>query len=368
MDDHSEAAATCGDDLVALNVGGTPMTTRRSTLTMTYPDSLLARAFAPDSDPRWRLPRMPDGASFLDLNPVHFSGMLDVLRHGTGALSALEPHVARGVALVADYLNMPALTAACAVDLARREIAAAEPTRVKTVAVVVIEADGSLPVVGFDLCDWSTCRQVTVLDSWPVSKVRAVVAAKVGIEPQCMDVHVCWHRENGSIRPCAHVTLDDCETPFGRVKWRSSTTKNVAGDARWMVRDTRHVPEGEATTAIALAGTSVPFEPRVERVGTAFKRYDLTTATVDRCVIVGVESDATVESALPTAMSRLGMRGDPGSVCVYREYGRRGVERFDRRKPIARVCFAIFWLVEGDAGDAPPTSGVPKPAHLLPPP
>lgn len=311
--------ATPHADAITLDIGGTRVTTHRSTLTMTYPDSLLARAFAPDGDPRWRLPRRPDGASFLDLNPVHFLGVLDVLRHGTTALSTLEPHVERGVALVADYLNMPALAAACTADLGRREIAAAKPARVKTVAVAVIGSDGTLPVVGFDMCDWSACRQVHVLDSWSLVRVRDVVAADVGIEPRRMEVHVCGRCTTGSIRPHAHVALDDCDMPFRQIKWRGSNTKAVAGDARWIVRDMRHVPEGEATTAVAPSGTHVPFEPRAECIGAVFKRYDCATGTIGKCVVVGVEPDATIESVLPKAISRLDMASDAQSVCVYRE-------------------------------------------------
>ncbi|QBZ80628.1 BTB domain containing protein [Pandoravirus celtis] len=273
-------------DVITLDVGGTRVTAHRSTLTMTYPDSLLARAFAPDGDPRWRLPRRPDGASFLDLNPVHFLGVLDVLRHGTTALSTLEPHVERGVALVADYLNMPALAAACTADLGRREIAAAKPARAKTVAVAVIGSDGTLPVVGFDMCDWSACRQVHVLDSWSLSgcvtwspPTWASTAAHGGAR--------MWKAYYRIHPPHAHVTLDDCDMPFRQIKWRGSNTKAVAGDARWIVRDMRHVPEGEATTAVAPSGTHVPFEPRAECIGAVFKRTTVPLARSANALLWG---------------------------------------------------------------------------------
>lgn len=353
-------------DVVCLNVGGVRVTTHRSTLAMAPPESLLARAFAPGADPRWRLPRLPDGSHFLDLNPAYFLGALDVLRHGTRALAPLEAHVARGVALVADYLNMPALVAACADDLARREIAAAKPARVRTVSVAVIGADGTLPAGGFDLCDWSACSQVHVLDSWPVSRVHEAVATAVGIEAPRMEVHACWRRITGSVRPCAHVASGECEVPFDRVEWRGAKSKHVVGHARWVVRDARHVPEGEATTAVALSQGRVPFEPRAERVNVVFKRYDRATGTIGRCVVVGVGPGATVESALPKAMARLGMTADVRFASVYREHGLK-VKRFDRKQVFSSAHFPIFWIADGDAGKVPPTSAVARPAHLLPP-
>ena len=65
------------NDIINLNVGGTKLTTRRSTLCQVK-DSLLATMFSG----RWEdnIERDQDGAVFFDFNPQHFIIILDYLR------------------------------------------------------------------------------------------------------------------------------------------------------------------------------------------------------------------------------------------------------------------------------------------------
>lgn len=358
------------DDIIRLDVGGVRMATRRSTLIMSHSDSLLARAFARDSDARWRLPRLADGAYFLDLNPTYFQAVLDVLRHGTAALSTLELPAERGVALLADYLNMPALGAACVADVAQREIAAADRLHVRTVAVAVIGADCTLPTDGFDVCDWTACRRVTVLSLWSVSRVRDVVAADVGIDPHHMEVHPCHRMRTGSVRPCVHMAVDDCDTPFGHVEW-PTCLQGSAVHACWVVRDVRHVPRDEATTPVPLTTTKVSFSPPAGRTTVVFKRYDRAAGTIDRCVVLGFDLGETVESLLLKAMARLDMTGGTQSVRVYHEDGHE-IRHTDRSAVFHRAYFCLLWIAGGgddddaDGDTLPPTTSVPMPAHLLP--
>ena len=72
-----EAVNVRDDDLINLNVGGTKITTTRSTLCQVE-DSLLAAMFSG----RWEdnIKRDQDGAVFFDFNPQHFILVLDYLR------------------------------------------------------------------------------------------------------------------------------------------------------------------------------------------------------------------------------------------------------------------------------------------------
>ena len=72
-----EAVNVNDDDLIDLNVGGTKLTTTRSTLCQVQ-DSLLASMFSG----RWEdnIKRDKDGAVFFDFNPQHFVLILDYLR------------------------------------------------------------------------------------------------------------------------------------------------------------------------------------------------------------------------------------------------------------------------------------------------
>ena len=72
-----EAMNVNDDDLIDLNVGGTKLTTTRSTLCQVQ-DSLLASMFSG----RWEdnIKRDKDGAFFFDFNPQHFILILDYLR------------------------------------------------------------------------------------------------------------------------------------------------------------------------------------------------------------------------------------------------------------------------------------------------
>ena len=72
-----EAVNVRDDDLINLNVGGTKLTTTRSTLCQVE-DSLLAAMFSG----RWEdnIKRDQDGAVFFDFNPQHFVLVLDYLR------------------------------------------------------------------------------------------------------------------------------------------------------------------------------------------------------------------------------------------------------------------------------------------------
>ena len=72
-----EAVNVNGDDLIDLNVGGTKLTTTRSTLCQVE-GSLLASMFSG----RWEdnIKRDKDGAVFFDFNPQHFILILDYLR------------------------------------------------------------------------------------------------------------------------------------------------------------------------------------------------------------------------------------------------------------------------------------------------
>ena len=72
-----EAVNVNDDDLIDLNVGGTKLTTTRSTLCQLQ-DSLLASMFSG----RWEdnIRRDKDGAVFFDFNPQHFILILDYLR------------------------------------------------------------------------------------------------------------------------------------------------------------------------------------------------------------------------------------------------------------------------------------------------
>ena len=72
-----EAVNVNDDDLIDLNVGGTKLTTTRSTLSQVQ-DSLLSTMFSG----RWEdnIKRDKDGAVFFDFNPQHFILILDYLR------------------------------------------------------------------------------------------------------------------------------------------------------------------------------------------------------------------------------------------------------------------------------------------------
>ena len=72
-----EAVNVNDDDLIDLNIGGTKLTTTRSTLCQVQ-DSLLAAMFSG----RWEdnIKRDKDGAVFFDFNPQHFILILDYLR------------------------------------------------------------------------------------------------------------------------------------------------------------------------------------------------------------------------------------------------------------------------------------------------
>ena len=72
-----EAVNVNDDDLIDLNVGGTKLTTTRTTLCQVQ-DSLLASMFSG----RWEnnIKRDKDGAVFFDFNPQHFILILDYLR------------------------------------------------------------------------------------------------------------------------------------------------------------------------------------------------------------------------------------------------------------------------------------------------
>ena len=74
---QKEAVDMSDDDIINLNVGGTKLTTLRSTLCQVQ-DSLLASMFSG----RWEdnIKRDKDGAVFFDFNPQHFILILDYLR------------------------------------------------------------------------------------------------------------------------------------------------------------------------------------------------------------------------------------------------------------------------------------------------
>jgi hypothetical protein len=354
------------DDVVLLNVGGTEMATRRSTLTMTHKGSMLALAFAPDSDARWRLPRLPNGAYFLDLDPDHFRAVLGVLRHGTAALAALDASSKRGVALVADYLNMPALVATCTSDLARHEVDAIEPHKSVTISVMVIEPDGTLPHAGLDICDWTLCPKVTVLDSWNLSRVRDVVAAEVDIDARSLDVYPCIRRVDGRVIPGGCLLIDDDHDPrFGSVSWKSGIVSDL-DRVCWVVRDRRWIPRDEVVAPVALVnGHDLPYNPPTDRVYVVFKRYDHATGTIGGCIVMGVDVGSSISSALPECMKRLHMTDDDLPVRSYCEMGSGSMFRTGHEAPFGLPQFCIIWLVSGTAGDTPPSmDNVTVPGHL----
>ncbi|XP_071828606.1 BTB/POZ domain-containing protein KCTD9-like [Apostichopus japonicus] len=66
---------------VTLNVGGTPFTTTRSTLTQREPESMLARMFGTE-DPSWNSAMDRSGAYLIDRSPKYFEPIMNYLRHG----------------------------------------------------------------------------------------------------------------------------------------------------------------------------------------------------------------------------------------------------------------------------------------------
>ncbi|CAF1180199.1 unnamed protein product [Adineta ricciae] len=101
--DHEEkidtSIASSSDDVIELNIGGSKLTTLRSTLTV-IPSSKLARMFS-KSNANQKLPMDKHGAVFFDYNPMHFSYLLDQLR----ALKRMTNKPKYQVQFQAPYIN-----------------------------------------------------------------------------------------------------------------------------------------------------------------------------------------------------------------------------------------------------------------------
>ncbi|CAF1598371.1 unnamed protein product [Adineta ricciae] len=101
--DHEEkidtSVASSSDDVIELNIGGSKLTTLRSTLTV-IPSSKLARMFS-KSNVNQHLPMDKHGAVFFDYNPMHFSYLLDQLR----ALKRMTNKPKYQVQFQAPYIN-----------------------------------------------------------------------------------------------------------------------------------------------------------------------------------------------------------------------------------------------------------------------
>ena len=115
------------DDLIDLNVGGTKLTTTRSTLCQVQ-DSLLAAMFSG----RWEdnIKRDKDGAVFFDFNPQYFILILDYLRAKKIATPENPPPLPRvpedqmeSFRILLQYLGLSnVISASSEITYAKREI------------------------------------------------------------------------------------------------------------------------------------------------------------------------------------------------------------------------------------------------------
>lgn len=87
------------EDVIMLNVGGTPYATSRDTLCR-YPDSMLARMFSGDLPTR----KTPDGSYFIDRDGLSFRKVLNFLR--TSQVNVTSNTERSELLLEADYFQL----------------------------------------------------------------------------------------------------------------------------------------------------------------------------------------------------------------------------------------------------------------------
>jgi hypothetical protein len=255
-------AGACSDPVLRLNVGGTIMMARRSTLAMAPPDSVLYRMFANDEEGAyvgnpWSPPVLRDGGVyFLDFNPNHFVVVLDALRHGMRAIPFLTQDVCAGAALVADYLGLVAI-AECLNTVMTIPI-----NKRRRVAVVGID---DMWRNGFDLCDMRFGQSVVVGNKWSMKRVRAAAAQACDVPKEHACVYRFASRVNGTVRPDKMVGPES-GVSFSRA--RGGKMRQVRADMALLVLDARdvpYVPEPPPGQTAAEKGRALLFVRRYER-------------------------------------------------------------------------------------------------------
>jgi hypothetical protein len=105
------------DDWITLNVGGTLLSTTRTTL-ISCADSVLAKMFDPDSS--LQASRMVDGAYIIDSDPDFFKVILNWLRYrriiSTNAKLSLD-----GLLVVAEYFDLSPLVEQLSEEINKKE-------------------------------------------------------------------------------------------------------------------------------------------------------------------------------------------------------------------------------------------------------
>ena len=109
------------DEVVYLSVGGTPFTTRRSTLCL-EPGSVLAINFSNNN--RYGEPsKDEDGAYFIDRDPLLFNWVMRYLRCGGHLPDLPEDHLIRSVREEAFWWQLTGMVKLLDAQLARKPVA-----------------------------------------------------------------------------------------------------------------------------------------------------------------------------------------------------------------------------------------------------
>jgi hypothetical protein len=290
-DTTSDSAAYPGDRIVSLNVGGTLMTTYRSTLMAAPSDSVLRRMFAcdekgDDSTNAWRPPVLADGSYFLNFDPAHFAIVLNVMRHGTRSLAFLPPEARAGAALVADYLGL--------VDVAHHcNSIVLTPLDQKRYAAII--GAGSMWKDGFELCDIGRCHRIEFGTQWSMGRLRAHAVEACLVPDEHAGVYWLRSRKNRTLRP------DGLIDPGSVVPAHCVRTRRLKrADAALLVLDMRtvvSVPGHDGGTDATAAPLTVMSTD--SKVLLFVRRYDRKGEDLGACVPALVDSGRTLASLAP---------------------------------------------------------------------
>lgn len=338
---HGHAVA----DTILLNVGGKFMMTLRTTFAMAPPDSLLARMFGPDADDRWAPPRLPDGSYFLDLNPVPFAVVLDVLRHGAAILDGLDPSTRHMATVVADYLGLD-------IDEMRSAVRDAEIVAPEDVIVAQAITTSNLVRNTFGL--WrldEPATTVTLSRTWPMPKVRDALASALKLAPVRLVAHQCLRRINKTVRPEARLPLDATDMTLGQIYRQRGARPTL------LVHDTMWLP-GVVPPA-ALRCPAPPMRSHVTLVQPEgalallfVKRFNRAALTLSKAVPVLADPHASLSTLLPHVRHVLGIAYD-ADVHVFEEVSAKCVKPIDVARTLDDNGLAygdILWVEMAEDG------------------
>ncbi|AVK74777.1 Ubiquitin-specific protease incomplete domain containing protein [Pandoravirus quercus] len=339
--EHGHAVA----DTIPLNVGGKFMMTLRTTFAMAPPGSLLARMFGPDADDQWAPPRLPDGSYFLDLNPVPFAVVLDVLRHGAAILDGLDPPTRHMATVVADYLGLD-------MDEMRSAARDAEIMAPEDVIVAQVIVASNLIRNTFGL--WRLDEPVTTVvlsRTWPMPKVRDALASALKLAPVRLVAHQCLRRINKTVRPEARLPLDATEMTLGQVYRQHGARPTL------LVHDTMWLP-GVVPPA-ALRCPAPPMRSHVTLVQPEgalallfVKRFNRAALTLSKAVPVLVDTRTSLSVLLPHVRHVLGIAYD-ADMRVFEEVSAKCVKPIDVARTLDDNELAygdILWVEMAEDG------------------